>query len=113
MDDIHNLLCDLILKHESTSPGFVWGFQCSLLGSKIHYLGQEKSNSLHGSTQVVNIHYLGQIHNLGQSISIAKGQYLLSLQRCKDQATCLQPQFAYYPADYCMFCCDCQNVSFW
>ena len=60
MDDIHNLLCDLILKHESTSPGFVWGFQCSLLGSKIHYLGQEKSNSLHGSTQVVNIHYLGQ-----------------------------------------------------
>ena len=68
MDDIHNLLCDLILKHESTSPGFVWGFQCSLLGSKIHYLGQEKSNSLHGSTQVVNIHYLGQIHNLGQNM---------------------------------------------
>ena len=66
--DIHNLLCDLILKHESTSPEFVWGFQCSLLGSKIHYLGQEKSNSLHGSTQVVNIHYLGQIHNLGQNI---------------------------------------------
>ena len=67
--DIHNLLCDLILKHESTSPEFVWGFQCSLLGSKIHYLGQEKSNSLHGSTQVVNIHYLGQIHNLGQNNS--------------------------------------------
>ena len=66
---IHNLLCDLILKHESTNPEFVWGFQCSLLGSKIHYLGQEKSNSLHGSTQVVNIHYLGQIHNLGQNIS--------------------------------------------
>ena len=65
--DIHNLLCDLILKHESTSPEFIWGFQCSLLGSKIHYLGQEKSNSLHGSTQVVNIHYLGQIHNLGQN----------------------------------------------
>ena len=63
--DLHNLLCDLILKHE---PEFVWGFQCSLLGSKIHYLGQEKSNSLHGSTQVVNIHYLGQIHNLGQNI---------------------------------------------
>ena len=60
LHDIHNLLCDLILKHESTSPEFVWGFQCSLLGSKIHYLGQEKSNSLHGSTQVVNIHYLGQ-----------------------------------------------------
>ena len=52
LHDIHNLLCDLILKHESTSPEFVWGFQCSLLGSKIHYLGQEKSNSLHGSTQV-------------------------------------------------------------
>ena len=60
LHDIHNLLCDLILKHESTSPEFVWGFQCSLLGSKIHYSGQEKSNSLHGSTQVVNIHYLGQ-----------------------------------------------------
>ena len=69
LHDIHNLLCDLILKHESTSPEFVWGFQCSLLGSKIHYLGQEKSNSLDGSTQVVNIHYLGQIHNLGQSTS--------------------------------------------
>ena len=67
LHDIHNLLCDLILKHESTSPEFIWGFQCSLLGSKIHYLGQEKSNSLHGSTQVVNIHYLGQIHNLGQN----------------------------------------------
>ena len=67
LHDIHNLLCDLILKHESTSPEFVWGFQCSLLGSKIHYLGQEKSNSSHGSTQVVNIHYLGQIHNLGQN----------------------------------------------
>ena len=65
----HNLLCDLILKHESTRPEFVWGFQCSLLGSKTHYLGQEKSNSLHGSTQVVNIHYLGQIHNLGQNMS--------------------------------------------
>ena len=70
LHDIHNLLCDLILKHESTSPEFVWGFQCSLLGSKIHYLGQEKLNSSHGSTQVVNIHYLGQIHNLGQNISI-------------------------------------------
>ena len=67
---IHNLLCDLILKHESTSPEFIWGFQCSLLGSKIHYLGQGKSNSLDGSTQVVNIHYLGQIHNLGQNSSI-------------------------------------------
>ena len=67
LHDIHNFLCDLILKHESTSPEFIWGFQCSLLGSKIHYLGQEKSNSLHGSTQVVNIHYLGQIHNLGQN----------------------------------------------
>ena len=67
LDDIHDLLCDLILKHESTSPEFVWGFQCSLLGSKIHYLGQEKSNSLHGSTQVVNIHYLGQIHDLGRN----------------------------------------------
>ena len=54
--------------NESTGPEFIWGFQCSLLGSKIHYLGQEKSNSLHGSTQVVNIHYLGQIHNLGQNI---------------------------------------------
>ena len=70
LHDIHNLLCDLILKHESTSPEFVWGFQCSLLGSKIHYLGKEKSNSLHGSTQVVNVHYLGQIHNLGQNIII-------------------------------------------
>ena len=70
LHDIHNLLCDLILKHDSTSPEFVWGFQCSLLGSKIHYLGQEKLNSLHGSTQVVNIHYLGQIHNLGQNRNI-------------------------------------------
>ena len=67
LHDIHNLFCGLILKHESTSPEFVWGFQCSLLGSKIHYLGQEKSISLHGSTQVVNIHYLGQIHNLGKN----------------------------------------------
>ena len=40
------------LKHKSTSPEFVWGFQCSLIGSKIHYFGREKSNSLHGSTQV-------------------------------------------------------------
>ena len=71
LHDIHNLLCDLILKHESTSLEFVWGFWCSLLGSKIHYLGQEKSNSLHGSTQVVNIHYLGQIHNLGQNSVIS------------------------------------------
>ena len=70
LHNIHNLLCDLILKHESTRPEFVWGFQCSLLGSKIHYLGQEKSNSLHGSTQVVNIHYLGQIHNLGQNMCV-------------------------------------------
>ena len=76
LHDIHNLLCDLILKYESTSPEFVWGFQCSLLGSKIHYLGQEKSNSLHGSTQVVNIHYLGQIHNLGQNIYIKHYSYL-------------------------------------
>ena len=65
--DIQNLFCDLILKRESTCPEFVWGFQCSLLGSKIHHLGEEKSNSLHGSTQVVNIHYLGQIHNLDQN----------------------------------------------
>ena len=36
--------------------------------SNIHYLGQEKSNSLRGSTEVVNIHYLGQIQNLGQNI---------------------------------------------
>ena len=70
LHDIHNLLCDLILKHESISREFVWGFQCSLLGSKIHYLGQEKSNSLDGSTQVVNIHYLSQIHNLGQNKSV-------------------------------------------
>ena len=34
LHDIHNLLCDLILKHESTSPEFVWGFQCSILGSR-------------------------------------------------------------------------------
>ena len=74
LHDIHNLLCDLILKHESTSPEFIWGFQCSLLGSKIHYLGQEKSNSLHGSTQVVNIHYLGQIHNLGQNIYVSQNR---------------------------------------
>ena len=67
LHDIHNLLCDLILKYESTSPEFVWGFQCSLLGSKIHHLGQEKSNSLHGSTQVVNIHYLGQNSMIGEN----------------------------------------------
>ena len=35
--------------------------------STIHYLGQQKSNSLRGSTEVVNIHYLGQIQNLGQN----------------------------------------------
>ena len=64
------------MKHESTSPEFIWGFQCSLLGSKIHYLGQEKSNSLHGSTQVVNIHYLGQIHNLGQNRGTRQGDPL-------------------------------------
>ena len=63
LHDIHNLLCDLILKHESTSPEFVWGFQCSLLGSKIHYLGQEKSNSLHRSTQVYSL--LGSDSYLG------------------------------------------------
>ena len=57
-----------VLKHESKSPEFVWGFQCSLLRSKIHHLGQEKSNSLPRSTQAVNIHYLDQIHNLGQNI---------------------------------------------
>ena len=37
--------------------------------SNIHYLGQEKSNSLRGSTEILNIHYLGQIQNLGQNIS--------------------------------------------
>ena len=43
----------------------------SLFGdSNVHCLGQEKSNSLHGSTQVVNIHYLGQIHNLGQNTDL-------------------------------------------
>ena len=47
-------------------------------GSKIHYLGQEKSNSLHGSTQVVNIHYLGQIHNLGQNRGV---KFALERQR--------------------------------
>ena len=51
----HNLFCSLVLKHESRSPEFVWGFQCSLPGSKIHHLGQEKSNSLRGPTQAVNI----------------------------------------------------------
>ena len=30
------------------------------LGQKFITWGQEKSNLLHGSTQVVNIHYLGQ-----------------------------------------------------
>ena len=29
------------------------------------------TDSLHGSTQVVNIHYLGQIHHLGQTVSPA------------------------------------------
>ena len=38
--------------------------------SNIYYLGQEKSNSLRGSTEVVNIHYLGQTQNLGQNSSI-------------------------------------------
>ena len=61
------LFCSLVLKHESRSQEYVWGFQYSLFGSKIHHLGQEKSNSLRGSTKVVNIHYLGQIQNLGQN----------------------------------------------
>ena len=86
LHDIHNLLCDLILKHESTSREFVWGFQCSLLGSKIHYLGQEKSNSLHGSTQVVNIHYLGQIHNLGRNRVIKQEDIEMS-SLCQDIVT--------------------------
>ena len=41
LHDIRNLLCGLILKHESTSPEFVWGFnqftawvKNSLLGSR-------------------------------------------------------------------------------
>ena len=59
------------MKRESRSQEFVWGFQYSLLGSKIHHLGQEKSNSLRGSTEVVNIHYLGQIQNLGQNNSLS------------------------------------------
>ena len=42
----------------------------SLFGdSNAHFLGQEKSNALHGSNQVLNIHYLGQINNLGQYMS--------------------------------------------
>ena len=85
LHDIHNLLCDLILKHESTSLEFVWGFQCSLLGSKIHYLGQEKSNSLLRSTQVVNIHYLGQIHNLGQNMYSLPIFILMSHTRGKER----------------------------
>ena len=88
LHDIHNLLCDLILKHESKSPEFVWGFQCSLLGSKIHYLGQEKSNSLHGSTQVVNIHYLGQIHNLGQNSSIVESAFALKIENFRSFSNC-------------------------
>ena len=64
---LHNLFCSLVLKRESRSQEYVWGFQYSLVGSKIHHLGQEKSNSLHGSTKVVNIHYLGQIQNLGRN----------------------------------------------
>ena len=63
----HNLFCSLVLKHESRSPEFVWGFQFSLPGSKIHHLGQEKPNSLRGPIQAVSIHYLVQIHNLGQN----------------------------------------------
>ena len=31
----HNLFCSLVLKHESRSPEFVWGFQCSPTGSKM------------------------------------------------------------------------------
>ena len=64
---VHNLFCSLVLKRESRSQEYVWGFQYSLLGSKIHHLGQEKLNSLRGSTEVVNIHYLGHIQNLGQN----------------------------------------------
>ena len=48
-------------------PRVCLGIQMFTDWLKIHYLGQEKSNSLHGSTQVVNIHYLGQIRNLGQN----------------------------------------------
>ena len=55
------------MKRESRRQEFVWGFQYSLPGSKTHHLSQEKSNSLRGSTEVVNIHYLGQIQNLGQN----------------------------------------------
>ena len=71
---VHNLFCSLVLKRERRSQEYVWGIQYSLLGSKIHHLGQEKSNSLRGSTKVVNvnIHYLGQIQNLGSE------QYVLN-----------------------------------
>ena len=51
--------------------------------SNIHYLGQEKSNSLRGSTEVVNIHNLGQIQNLGQNnftITISKHCVLIKLK---------------------------------
>ena len=69
---------------KSSSVIFVKAQAQSLFGdSNVHCLGQKftawiknsllgsrKSNSLHGSTQIVDIHYLGQIHNLGQNYSI-------------------------------------------
>ena len=50
---------------------------------KIHYLGQEKSNSLHGSTQVVNIHYFGQIKNWVRTCSVEFLKYI-AISNCKD-----------------------------
>ena len=85
LSDIHYLFSGLVLKHESKSPEFVWRSQCSLLGPKLHYLSQEKSNSLHGSTQVVNIHHLGHIHNLGQNTSYIQGSSILYQHASDDQ----------------------------
>ena len=58
--------------------------------SNVHYLAQEKSNSLHGSTQVMNIHYVSVnsnwVHPPGQPRGLAHknfpGGWDLAFESC-------------------------------
>ena len=43
------------------------GFHCAVLSWPMWWIFDPSIDSLYGSTQVVNIHYLGQIHFLGQN----------------------------------------------
>ena len=71
--------------------------------STIHYLGQEKSNSLRGSTEVVNIHYLGQIQNLGQNTDLVLFRFDFTEQQVQPgRKRCLMPWVRGCPPGVCL-----------